>query len=660
MKRKLVFCILLAVAGLLGCAASGPNANIASVGTERITVKDFEDAYSKNNGGWEKGAASTLEERERFLELLVRFKLKVQEARAQGLVQDSSIRGELKTYGLSIATSFMLDKELVEPNLKKMFERRTEEVRASHILIRLDPAVQPRDTVAAYERAMRIIKEVATKPFDTLAVVYSEDQSVSFNKGDLGFFAGGRMVLEFEDAAYGLPVGEYTRIPIRSNFGYHIIKVTGRRPAPGPVSLSHILRRFAQNLQDTTSVRDSVWQIYNQIKGGLDFGTAAQRYSQDPSSAAQGGFLGYFEHSRLPESLASVLYQLPIGGFTEPIRFPYGYHIFKLVNRRDLPGYDDMEKDLRSQYQQTRYPTDYQNYVHGLKKKFNLSYDVSALFEFTHAFDSTKTPAVKGWSDTVTTTTRSRMLFRCNEKTVTVGDVVEFMATGQEFRNTPLTVGNVETTVERMTDLTVLEEESRDIPQRHPAFARLMKEYEDGILLFRIEQDEVWNKITPSDSSLRAYYAETKSQFRWPDRVNLQEILLADSSSVVSAYRKVRNGVDFGNVAAEFTFRPSMKEKRGVWGLLPVESNELLRTAWGMRIDSVYAPFRANEGWEIFKVLQKDSARVKTYEEALPELTSSYREYASRVREKAWVDELKGKFGVTIRKELLGETFKKK
>ncbi|MGH2568085.1 MAG: hypothetical protein ACRDGA_07065, partial [Bacteroidota bacterium] len=132
-----------------GCASSSPDRTIAVVGAERITVKDFEDAYAKNNGGWEKGVAASLEERERFLDLLVKFKLKVQEARARGLLRDSSIQYELKTYGNSVATSYMLDKELVEPNIQKMFERRKEELRASHILVSVDPDASPEDTAAA-------------------------------------------------------------------------------------------------------------------------------------------------------------------------------------------------------------------------------------------------------------------------------------------------------------------------------------------------------------------------------------------------------------------------------------------------------------------------------------------------------------------------------
>ena len=103
-----------------------------------------------------------------------------------------------------------------------------------------------------------------------------------------------------------------------------------------------------------------------------------------------------------------------------------------------------------------------------------------------------------------------------------------------------------------------------------------------------------------------------------------------------------------------------MKEKGGTWGLTSVESRDFFGKGWTMAVDSVSVPFQGAEGWEIIKVLQKDSARVKTYEEVLPELTSAYREYASKVRETSWVDSLKQKYGVAVRKESLAETFKKK
>jgi peptidyl-prolyl cis-trans isomerase SurA len=662
--RPLVFSFCtfaLAVVLLTGCASSGPNATLATVGSERITVQEFEEAYAKNNGGWEKGAAASLEERERFLDLLIKFKLKVQEARAQGLLNDSTIQQELKSYGTSIATSYMLDKELVEPNVRKLFERKLEEVRASHILIRVNQNASPADTAAAYEKAMKALSLIPTMSFDSIAVAYSEDQSVSSNRGDLGWFTGGRMVPEFEDVAYSLPVGEYTRTPVRTQFGYHIIKVTGRRQAPGPLRISHILKRFfIPSGDDSLEVRDSSYAIYQKLKEGMDFAQAAKQYSDDQGSAAQGGDLGYFEHSRLPEHVSEALAQLPIGGFTEPIKFNYGYHIFRLTDRKPQPTFSDMERELRNQYQNSRYTTDYANYLHNLKRKYNLNYDVATLYAFTHAFDSTKTPSAAGWRDTLTTDMLGRTLFTFGSRTFRVNDIVDFLGSSAEFKTTLLTPANIENIVERFTEIKLLEEASADVPRRHPNFAKLMKEYEDGILLFRIEQDEVWNKVVPTDSALRAYYEEHKESFRWPDRINIQEILTETDSVARAAYWRLQYGEDFGEVAAELTIRPTMNEKRGIWGLMPADSRDMTKKGWTMAVDSICPPFQANEGWAIIKVLQKDSARVKTFEEALPEITSAYREYATKLREQQWVEELKQKYGVRVRRELLSEVFRRK
>ena len=101
------------------------------------------------------------------------------------------------------------------------------------------------------------------------------------------------MVPEFEDACYSLKAGEYTKTPIRTQFGYHIIKVTARQPNPGSVRISHILLRFNQGLTDTAAVRDTVWMIYNKLKSGASFTEMVKKYSQDPQSVANNGDIGF-------------------------------------------------------------------------------------------------------------------------------------------------------------------------------------------------------------------------------------------------------------------------------------------------------------------------------------------------------------------------------
>ncbi len=488
---------------LAGCAGSG--AMVAKVGNEPLTLREYEESYAKNNGGWEKASASSMEDREKFLDLLVNFRLKVLEARNRGLLADSSIRHELDGYGLSVATSYALEKEIVEPKIKETYDRKKEELRASHVLIKLDPTATPADTLAAYQKAMKVIGMVPTTNFDSLAVHYSDDQSVAFNKGDLGFFTAGRMVPEFEAAAYNLKVGEYTHIPVRSQFGYHIIKLTDRHPNPGAAHVSHILRRFRDTPQDSTVVKDSLWIIYRLVKGGMNFEQAARKFSEDQGVKSNGGDIGYYDRGRVPPNVEAAFFNPPADSITEPVQMPYGYHIFKILGYKGIPSYAEMEKDLREQYNQTRYTTDYANFVSELGKVYHVWVDSATMELLMHAFDTTITPSNWTWSDTLKEEMKRRTLFTCEGRVSTVSDFVDHVNTSAEFKSMPLTLSNVQHMITRMTESKLVEEHARLVPKRYPAFKKLLKDYEDGILLYRIEQDEVWKKVVVNDSLLKWY-----------------------------------------------------------------------------------------------------------------------------------------------------------
>jgi parvulin-like peptidyl-prolyl isomerase len=179
-------------------------------------------------------------------------------------------------------------------------------------------------------------------------------------------------------------------------------------------------------------------------------------------------------------------------------------------------------------------------------------------------------------------------------------------------------------------------------------------------LLYRIEQDEVWKKVVVNDSLLKIHHSQIKEKYRWPDRVDFAEILVTTDSMARVAYKEIRAGKDFGEVAEKYTMRNGYKEKKGVWGLTPNPLNEFSRYAAILPVDSIPPPFEHPNGWSIIKVLAKDSSRVKTFEEAMPEVMSAYQEYASKARQDEWIAELKSRYAVVLNKELLLEAFKRK
>jgi len=642
----------------IGCGASNPI--LATIGDEKITLRSFEDNFAKNNGGLDSSAATSLEDRQKFLDLLIKFKLKVKEAHAQGLEKDSAVVSEMDSYNTSVAQSYMIEKEVVEPGIQNFYDRKKEEICASHILFRVPPEGKPKDTLVAYERAMSAIAQIPSVPFDTLAFKFSDDPSAKTNYGNLGFFTAGRMVREFEEACYSLKPGEYTKRPIRTQYGYHVIKVTARRPNSGSVRVSHILLRFNGSSSDTAAVRDTAWMLYKRLKSGALFKEVVQKYSQDPKSVTKNGDIGFYERGRIPPAVAEVFYKLQIDSISEPIRFNYGYHIFQLTDKKALPPFVEMQKDLKSQYQQERYQYEYKNYVEKLKTQYRVLIDSTVVNLLISKLDTNKWAGNENWKDTLSAEMLKTTLIHCTGRPLKVKDFADKVITTTEYKTYRLSPANVWVLVTKFVDIVALEQHARHAAERHPVLAQLLQEYEEGTLLYRIEQDEVWKKVIVNDSLLREYYSRHLENYRWPERVNFAEIYTTKDSVAKAVYKKVKKGKDFLDIAQEYTNRSGYQEKKGVWGFQPFTFNDLSLKASTMAIDSITAPFKFETGWSIIKALGRDSAHVKTFEEAMPEVTSGYQEAASKQREQEWIEALKKKYPVTIDKEVLTEAFKRK
>jgi peptidyl-prolyl cis-trans isomerase SurA len=192
-----------------GCSPKSSDILVLQVGPAKVNLADYENFYLKNSGNLEAAKSSSLEERERFLDLLTNYKLKLQDAYDRGILNDADIQKELAEYRSSLASSYLLEHELTEPGMKQLYERKKVNIRAKHILVSVRSEAPPADTVKAYAKAIEILQQANRGiPFDTLVTRYSEDPSARSNGGDLYYFTGGVMVKAFEEATYGMKPGE--------------------------------------------------------------------------------------------------------------------------------------------------------------------------------------------------------------------------------------------------------------------------------------------------------------------------------------------------------------------------------------------------------------------------------------------------------------------
>ena len=143
-------------------------------------------------------------------------------------------------YRRTLATKDYIADTITDDEINKYYEEDVRgDIKASHILIKPDSTddATEEEKTKAEEEAKKKAEEIITKlkngeKFEDLAKEYSEDEGTKDNGGDLGYFPKGQMVDEFEDAVVKLKVDEYTKEPVKSTYGYHIILKTGEKEKP--------------------------------------------------------------------------------------------------------------------------------------------------------------------------------------------------------------------------------------------------------------------------------------------------------------------------------------------------------------------------------------------------------------------------------------------
>lgn len=689
LKKLMMSTLFFALfAGMIGCGGS----YVADIAGDKISVEDFEQVYAKNNGGREAAAKTSVEDRQKFLDLYVKFRLKVKEAYALGYNNDTELRNELNDYRKNLGISYMLEKEITKPALEQMYSRKLKQIRASHILIGV-PSSKPEDTLLGFTIGKKIIDSLKLGySFEQLAMNNSKDPSAQSNKGDLYYFSAGQLVPEFEDAAFSMKVGEYTTVPIKTQFGYHIIKITNIKDNNGPVQASHIMKRMSRgaSVEDSTKAAKELLAIRDSVLAGKDFAEFAKTMSDDTYSGGRGGDLGFIERGRTVREFDEALYNLKDGELSGIIQTQFGLHLIKRAKAQGIAPFKDMEPQLKTEYQNYRFQYDYNNMVGKIKKTYSFKENDSIAALFAKSVDTSKTTNDAKWDSTISSKVRSSILFTFTNTKITVDSVIALSKNNAELKNLDLkSTATVPAIINKVGIGLVTEYHARQLESKFPEFGRTMKEYEEGILLFKAEQENVWNKVQPSDSLLKRFHADRRANYTWPERVNIQEIFVATDSiarfvknamvgytvnSLVVKKSKTKSKnkriefdtikisiapISFDSAAVRFNTRSTSIEKRGVLGLQPITTNDLTSRAWNMPSKDTTAYFPFEGGFSFIKPIQKDAAREKTFAETASEVSSAFQEFETKRLSDAWYENLKKKYPVQLSKEALAKTFAK-
>ncbi len=648
MKMKQLFFGLLLSLNFIGFAQNSNKDVLFTIDNKPYYTDEFARVYNKNLDLVKDESQKDLNQ---YLELFVGYKLKINKAYKLGLQDGTSYQNELKSYRTQLSKNYTSDSKVTKELIEEGYKRSLKEIKASHILLMVDENATPEDTLKAYNQILDLRKRaIAGEDFGKLATDYSQDPSAKENKGDLGYFSAFRMVYAFETAAYKTAKGNISN-PVRTRFGYHLIKVEDVRDNRGEVSVAHIMILNPEAAADgkvevdADKAKNTIQDIYKKLQQGEKFEDLAKQFSEDKSSSSKGGVLNRFGSGQLSsEEFETVAFSLskenPI---SEPFKSQFGWHIVKFLDKFPVKTLEEMQPDLESKVSKDdRSRLIVASMTDKLRKKYTVKRDdklfavVSKLI--TNDFYEGK------WDVPTNLKDFNGNLFTINKvKSLSGASFLTYVKAQQKSPNTLKPIAKlIDKLYQNYVDQELAQYYDDNLENEFPEFSAVMDEYRDGLLLFDLMEKEIWTKSKTDTLGLKSFYDKNLKNYNWKNRLDVT-ILSSTKLDVIKKAEKLLKQ----DKTADF-IKEKLNLKDGVVNVMSKvgvfeEGSEVLPK--NLKFETgISEIIKDGEYYFVTKVNKTLPAGPKTLEECKGKVINDYQQYL----EENWVKDLKNEFKVEV------------
>ena len=593
---------------------------------------------------------------DKYLELFLGYKLKVEKANKLGLQNSVTYQNELKSYRNQLSKNYVNDSKVTNELVQEAYNRMTKEVRASHILILVDEGASPEDTLKAFNKIKDIKNRLnAGEDFVKVAQQFSEDPSVKENNGDLGYFSAFRMVYPFENAAFNTNVGEVSK-PFRTRFGYHLVKVVDKRDNRGEVTVAHIMivKPSTPDAQLEAKAKQTIDDIYQKIQQGEGFESLANQFSEDKSSAPKGGVLQRFGSGQLSsEEFENVAFSLQNkNDISKPFQSQFGWHIVKLIDKHPVLSLTDMKNELEEKVRKDERSLLITN---SLAKKLRAKYpqtkdskvlaSVKKIITDDFYSQTWETPLnLKDYNKTILTINKS--------KQVSAVAFLNFIHVQQKSKIKTKPISKlVDELFEKFIDEQVTTYYNENLENEFPEFKYVMDEYRDGLLLFDLMDREIWTKAKTDTLGLSNYFKQNIQNYQWKKRFDANIFSSTDKDVIAKAKKFLEKGksIDYIKEKLNKDGKINIMVKSGLfeedYDILPQYTN------LSKGVSNVVTKDQYHFVVEVKEVKQ---AEAKKLTDCTGKAVNDYQQYL----ESNWVNELRKEFDVKVNAAVF-ETIKK-
>ena len=614
---------------------------LLTIANTPVSANEFVRVYNKNLNLVQDDSQKGIDS---YLELFINYKLKLTEAKALRYDKDPVYLKEFQSYKNQLTQSYLTDKNVTDDLIREAYDRTTNEVKAQHILILLDEVET--DTLVAYSKVEAYRERLVNEDFESLKKELHNGKNVFVE--DLGYFSAFKMVYNFESAAYATEVGAVSQ-PFRTRFGFHVVKILEKQKSRGQVSVAHIM--IANTQKDSTlAAKDRIQELHRLLLQGDDFGELAKQFSDDKSSSNRGGELSPFKSGQInSEIFETTAFELsPSNPISKPIQTQFGWHILKYINKIPVKSFEELQPELESQVgKDSRSQLVKAKLLEQLLVEYQIENPNSKLMNIE--LNLIYITSEKAWGFSKDFDNNLPFLTIKNQ-TYTYQDFLNFINANQKSNKKEWTTAVVvKKQYASFLEQSVIQYKKDNLESENEEFAHVLNEYREGLLLFELMQDKIWEGAKNDSIGLQEFYNANKQNYVWPERIE-GSVARSTNAKYIKKVRKYWQK----NSSNEEIDEAINKDQQNVifsngeleLGQAPLPKNFNVRTK-----TPISELIKENNSFYVVNVKEFKPKSQKTFEEAKGQLIADYQ----IALESKWTQELRTKFKVDVNESVLAK-----
>lgn len=466
--------------------------------------EEFEYIYQKNNiNNQADFSQASLDE---YLKLFINYKLKVKQANDLGLDTVSSLLKEYDGYRKQLLDSYV-QRHLIEPLVKQEYDRSQKDVAISHVFISKNTLKAEQKINEAYQKLKK------GESFESVAKKYSEDSISATNGGKVGYFAALQIGYpQIEDALYTVPIGSYSGV-ITTDLGYHIIRVDDTRPAYGRIKVAIIKMTIPVEDSLKKIVKNKIDSVYSAVKQGADFALLAAKYSDDFNSNMKGGELDWFGINTYVREFENAAFSLKQDGdISQPFTTSTSYYIIKKLKSLAKQSFEESEAVIKTKLLHSKmYEHKRDDFLNQLKSNYKYIPNDENIELFTKKLNA----IIDAYPFQFPFQNSALELFSINGRKFDENQIGESIKNDYSKVTGKLGEERTQALLDNAIRDNLFDVYEQILADSLIEYRNLLDEYKNGVLIFELTKNQVWNKATTDSIGLNKFYHSLGDKYMW-------------------------------------------------------------------------------------------------------------------------------------------------